>query len=80
MGKVKEHIMSERKVTGYMCEIDWRHELGEASGGNKVYGSLNDLKHHHTCWEECGVVEVEVRKVKVVSESTLYGKGSNDGN
>jgi hypothetical protein len=47
-------------VTGYMCAIDWECELGAASDGNRVYPSVEALKHGHKCWEDCGIVEVRV--------------------
>jgi hypothetical protein len=53
-------------VTGFMCLIDWQHEIGQASDGNKVYPSLDALKRHHKMWAECGVVEVEVRAKQVI--------------
>ncbi len=59
-------MSSDKTVTGYMCMVDWDWELGNASGGNKVYPSIEDLKRCHTCWEECGIVEVEVRMTKVI--------------
>jgi hypothetical protein len=61
---------NERVVVGYMCQIDWDHELGNASDGNTVYPSIEALKRGHECWEECGIVEVEVRCTKVVVEGT----------
>ena len=53
--------------TGYMCEIDFDCELGRAKGGTRVYPSIEDLKERHDCWEECGIVEVEVRMVRQIS-------------
>lgn len=58
--------MSTKQVYGYMCEIDWDHELGESLGGSRVYPSLADLKHNHTMWKECGIVKVKVSKVKSI--------------
>lgn len=58
-------------VTGYMCMIDWECELGIASGGNTIYSSVEDHKRCHPCWEECGIVEVEVRFKRIVSESAV---------
>lgn len=58
------------EVTGYMCMIDFEHELGHASGGNEVYPSVDDLKRTHPSWEECGVVEVKVSYVRTVIEPT----------
>lgn len=48
------------KVIGYMCLIDFEWEIGAASGGSKVYPSVEDLKADHTCWAGCGIVEVRV--------------------
>jgi hypothetical protein len=52
-------------ITGYMCLIDYQLELGGAVGGNTVFPSIEDLKRHHDCWEECGIVRVEVRGVAI---------------
>lgn len=54
-----------RTVTGYMCMIDWDYELGNAPDGNKIYPSIEALKKEHSCWEECGIVEVTVSFNKV---------------
>lgn len=51
---------------GFMCLTDWVHEMGHASDGNRVYPSLRALKEHQRCWKQCGVVEVEVRAIKLV--------------
>lgn len=84
--------MSEmRTVVGYMCMIDWEHELGNAHDGNKVYPSIEALKEHHPMWAECGIVEVEVRFRREVvpqdfeqshpeeTRSDEYEKGYQDG-
>ena len=60
---------NENVVTGYMCMIDWECEIGAASGGNKIYPSIEDLKASHTCWEGCGIVEVKVHFSKVICEA-----------
>ena len=61
--------MTDFDITGYMCKTDWDYELGNAEDGNHVYPSIEALKKHHTCWEECGIVEVEVRLKRVVVDS-----------
>ncbi len=48
------------KKVAYLCKTDYDYELGNASGGCKLYSSIEDLKKHLSCWEECGVLEVEV--------------------
>lgn len=60
-----------RFVEGYMCAIDWQHELGEAMGGNKIYPSIKDLKRNHTMWDECGIVKVKVELVEWVEKQDL---------
>ena len=56
----------KRSVVGYMCKIDFDHELGEASDGNRVYPSLACLKAARGCWGICGIVQVCVSLVKVI--------------
>jgi hypothetical protein len=49
-----------------MCKIDWDEELGNAPSST-VYASLSYLKQQHPCWEECGIVEVEVSLVEIIA-------------
>lgn len=44
----------------YIDLVDWQHELGHASDGNKVFPSIEDLKKHRSCWKQCGIAEIEV--------------------
>jgi hypothetical protein len=59
----------DRVVTGFMCKVDWDHELGAALGGNTVFASEADLIANKKCTDECGIVEVEVRLKRVIRES-----------
>ena len=53
----------------YICGISFRYELGEASGGNQVYPSVEDLnKHSKCCHSGCGVVELDVTLSKWIEE------------
>lgn len=61
----------ERRVRGFMCGVDWQHELGAADDGTRVYPSEGSLRDHLKCADECGVVEVEVRFVRWVQEQNL---------
>lgn len=56
---------------GYMDASDYYYELGEASGGNVVFPSLDDLLLNFHCAKSCGVVKVQVRKLVEV----LPGEG-----
>ncbi len=64
-----------KSVIGYMCMIDFEHELGKAKGGNPVYPSIDDLKEDHTCWKSCGIVEVEVVYRKTIVDQDLNYEG-----
>lgn len=57
---------------GYMCKVDFDHEVGEALGGNKIYPSLKDLRRHHS---EChfGSVKVKVSLEEVIREEDVTG-------
>jgi hypothetical protein len=55
-------------VMGYMCLTDWRHEIGHNYNGNIIYPSLKALKEQRSCWKQCGVVEVTVEAVRIVSQ------------
>ena len=59
--------MSDKRY-GYMCAIDFDHELGEVKGSTKVYASVKDLLHNHPCAMACGIVRVEVVVVDIVKE------------
>ena len=57
------------KRRGFMCKVDFDHELGDAAGGIRVYPSVEDLQRCKKCCQEdggCGIVEVEVTVTKVV--------------
>lgn len=56
---------------GYMCKIDFDHELGEASGGSKVYASVADLRKEHDCVDTCGIVRVHIVLEEVMVETKL---------
>ncbi len=59
--------MSEPKTrTGYMDKVDFDEELGNASGGNRVYPSVENLQRQQPCSKECGIVKVEVKLLEVV--------------
>lgn len=69
-----------KKMTLYLCGVDWQHELGEAADGTKVYPSLQALKKYRTCWDECGVVKVSVtfEDIEWVEPQDLLGKNKKN--
>jgi hypothetical protein len=38
-----------RAIPGWMCAVDFQHELGEALGGNTIYPSEKDLRKRRVC-------------------------------
>ena len=66
-----------KPIEGFMCGIDFQHELGEASGGNVVYPSLKDAETNLPCHKSCGVVKVKVELVEWVKEQDLFNRKDN---
>ena len=62
--EIPDHL-KEVKI-GYMCQIDFEYELGNARDGNKVYPSVKNLLENHN--SNCGIVEVEIKVKSVVKE------------
>jgi hypothetical protein len=61
---------TKHKPRGFMCKTDFDWELGEASGGDTIYPSIEELRRKRGCVEGCGIVEVEVSLVRVVQKET----------
>lgn len=53
---MKIHIM-------YVDGVFWNHHIA-SEGGDKhsipMYNTIEDLKRESTCWQECGIVKVEI--------------------
>jgi hypothetical protein len=47
-------------TTHYCCGVDFQYEIDEGMGD--VYSSVEDLKNHKSCWEECGIVKFELNE------------------
>jgi len=67
--------MIDKRIV-YMDGVDYQHELGECS--TKVYASIDELKADSVCWEQCGIVKLELTiKVLEWSESQDLTKNFN---
>ncbi len=51
-------MTQQKKIKMYMCGIDYQCEL--ENDYVKLYVSQKELKRDKVCWEECGIVEVEL--------------------
>lgn len=49
---------------GYMCKTDYDWELPNIE--TYIYPSIEELKEKRSCVETCGIVEVEVRLLRIV--------------
>lgn len=57
-----------------MCGIDWQYECGPGVNSPTLYETIKALKKDRICWEECGIVEVELTLVKWKVKQTLFEK------
>ena len=62
----------------YLCGIAFQTELGHTDEID-IFESVDALKAKHTCWEECGIVEIEVEEGKKPEQwfSRLWIHGQN---
>ena len=63
---------NKKTITVYTCGVDYQHELGEAYPFTEVYPSIEALKEQRNCWENCGIVELEITLVKWVEPQDLW--------
>lgn len=55
------------KIKAYLCTTDWDTELPSFKANDvKIYMSLKVLKEERPCWNQCGVVQIEIKKIKQV--------------
>lgn len=57
---------------GYTCGVAWQHELD--NDYIKIFKSIKDAKKAKPCWDECGIVELEVSLKKWVEPQELVKK------
>lgn len=61
----------------YCCGVDFQHEIGEApdlEGKMPLYSSVEELKANKSCWEECGILKLELVKKEWIEPQNLFGK------
>lgn len=56
----------------YICGVDWDHEIGECIV--EVYPSVKSLKKNRTCWNQCGIVELEITLKRTVKKQMDWSK------
>lgn len=52
----------------YMCRIAAEEEMSHTEV--KIYPSVKLLQMEHTCWEECGIIEVDIYIVREIVHGT----------
>ena len=71
--------MKEPRV-GYMCSVDFDHELCEAAGGTKVFAAVKDLEETYPCVKQgCGIYKVKVEFLEVIREEDHDRMWGDDG-
>jgi len=58
---------------GYMCMTDF--EMDMPAYDAKVYASIDILRKERPCVDGCGIVQVEVKLVRVVQEPSESAEG-----
>lgn len=44
----------------YICKTDADYHIPDDDAGVRVFFSMSSIKRHISCWEECGVVELQL--------------------
>lgn len=72
----KKKTTNSKTIKIYMCGVDWEHELGSVKV--TAYPSLKSCKANNPCYNECGIVELEVRNPKwmIVQDFNFKSKRS----
>ena len=63
-------MKSTETKKSYVCGVDWQWEIGECNDV-KLYSSPEALKKDRTCWEECGIVELEIKVTKWIEPQNI---------
>jgi len=76
--KAAQKIIKEKKKKykgyvcgnkGYVCSTTFEYEFERT--WVLVYPTVEDLKADGDCWKECGIIELEITKKKVISKSQM---------
>jgi hypothetical protein len=59
----------EKLTRVFMDKIDWECEIDGIP--TTVYPSLESLEKNRDCLDHCGIVEVEVKLIRIIKESKL---------
>jgi len=69
--RLRYKMFGPQARVGYMCQVDFDHEIGCALGGNTIYPDIEDLRENRKCVDECGIVEVKIIRTKVIDKGTI---------
>lgn len=60
--------MKKKKIKIYVDGTDAAYHIPDDAAGIRVYFDVDSMKQHNKCWEECGIIQLELdmSKPKVV--------------
>lgn len=60
----------ETTLKGYICGTDIT-DIYLGANDVKIFSSIEALKKARSCWEECGIIELDLSKYKYVVDKNL---------
>lgn len=69
MGDSRRFHFVEEPGIGYVCGIQWDHELGHTNV--EIWPTIKSLKENHPYTDECGIVKVQISFVRRVKKTNL---------
>ena len=73
----KGNEMSDEPKRAFTCITCFQHEIGHTQ--TELWPSPELVREHNPCADECGIVEVEVRQVRVVSPPQIAQRDMAEG-
>jgi hypothetical protein len=59
----------------YCCGVDLQHDMKDVSdleGKMPLFRTIEALKAHRPCWEQCGIVEIELSVVCWIEPQNFF--------
>lgn len=60
-----------KEITAFVCGTDWQFECRDILSRTKLFNTIEELKEQKKCWQECGVVQLEISEVCWLEKPTV---------